>query len=116
MMMYRSCVGIAASLLSLGMAMSAGADVIDIDLPGITSYDGWQGLTSTNYPGYGAFPGTSEWPAPIGSNTDGSGDAELIKLANGAGGGAHPSGAGIYFGGFSGTPNSFGGTLGVTDA
>ena len=113
--MYKRSV-VAASLVLLGMGIGASADVIEIDLPGVSDYDGWEGLTSANYPGYGAFPGTSDWPAPIGSNTTGSGDAELDKLANGTSGGPFLSGAGIYFGGFSGTPDSLGGTLGVSDA
>ncbi len=63
--------------------------------------------------GYGTFPGSGNWPAPIQSNV--GGDATLNKTANGAGGGPYPASGSIYFGGFSGDQNVNGGTLAVTD-
>ena len=100
-----------------------GDAIINPPMVGTTQYDGWVGLTSANYPGYGAFPGTAQWPAPIGSNRTLSndfsinepGDGSLIRISGGAGGGPLPQSQAIYFGGFSSTPNTFGGTLGVTD-
>jgi len=101
-----------------------GAALVAPALPGDTQYDGWIGLTSTNYAGYGGFPGSAAWPAPIGSNRTAAntfnaaepGDAGVIKTSNGTGGGPYPAGGSIYFGGFSADVNNFGGTLAVSDA
>lgn len=101
-----------------------GAALIDPAVQGASQYDGWIGLTSANYSGYGAFPGTAPWPGPIGSNRTAAntfnaaepGDAGLIKVANGAGGGPFVAGSSVYFGGFSADANTFGGVLAVTDA
>ncbi|MDX9912178.1 MAG: hypothetical protein RBS39_10130 [Phycisphaerales bacterium] len=101
-----------------------GEALVNPSITGNTQYDGWIGLTSGNYPGYGAFPGSAAWPAPIGSNrtlantfnSAEPGDAGLIKLGNGTGGGPYPAGQGIYFGGFSAEINNNGGTLAVTDS
>jgi hypothetical protein len=101
-----------------------GAALMNPVMSGNTSYDGWIGLTAANYAGYGGFPGTGAWPAGVGSNRTTAntfnktepGDAELIKVSNGTGGGPYLAGASIYFGGFSGDFNNYGGTLGVTDA
>lgn len=96
-------------------AAGAMGDTIDPALTGNTQHDAWDDITSVNYPGYGSFPGSGAWPAPIASNQPGSGDATIDKVANGSGGGPYPAGGGLYFGGFSSTPNTFGGTLGVRD-
>ena len=100
-----------------------GQALTDPGLVGNTQYDGWIGLTSSNYPGFGGFPGTSDWPGAIGSNRTADnqfnaaepGDAELVKVANGNGGGPYLAGGSIYFGGFSADINNNGGTLAVTD-
>jgi hypothetical protein len=119
----------AATALALATTSTAlaqfipGGAIINPPVFGTSQYDGWVGLTSANYPGYGAFPGTAPWPAPIGSNRtitntfnlNEPADAALIRIAGGAGGGPLPQSAAIYFGGFSATPNTFGGTLGVRD-
>ncbi|MEW4489343.1 hypothetical protein AB1L42_14775 [Thalassoglobus sp. JC818] len=104
-----------ATVVALNCASSQAAfDVIS--LPGTTQHDGWNGLTAANNPGYGGFPGAGPWPGPIGSNTTESGDAGLMKTANGTGGGPYPSGGSIYFGGFSADVNNNGGSLAVTDS
>ena len=73
---------LAAAAASFGLFGSfASAAPQPVALSGVTSTDRWAGLTSTAYPGYGAFPGGSDWPGPIGSNTAGSGDADLNRVA-----------------------------------
>jgi hypothetical protein len=91
-------------------------DPIAVHLAGNTSYDGWNDLTASHYPGYPGFPGTGNWPHPIVANTPGSGDATFNKIANGVGGGAEPAGESIYNGGFSADPNTKGATFAVADA
>lgn len=106
------------SLFPIVLAATAGiahAAFIDPALTGNTQYDAWTGLTASNYPGYGSFPGTGAWPAPIVSNTPGSADAYLRKVSNGPGGGPYLAGGSIYFGGFSAEINYEGGTLAVGD-
>lgn len=120
----------AAVALSLApMANPAAADyvpgeaLVDPTMTGNTQYDGWIGFSSTNYPGYGAFPGTAPWPASIGSNrtlantfnANEPGDASLAKVANGSGGGPYVASGSVYFGGFSPNSNTNGGTLAVVD-
>lgn len=100
---------LAALVATAGLATAA---TIDVGLSGTTSTDGWENLTATNYSGYGSFPGTGAWPAPIGSNTAGSGDAELNKSS----GGGYLASEGIYSGGFSGTPNTSGANFLVSDS
>jgi hypothetical protein len=120
---------IAVSILAFaGSAMAdyvPGAAMISPALTGNTQYDGWIGLSTVNYSGYGGFPGGGAWPAPIGSNrTLGNtfnatepGDAVLAKVANGAsGGGPFLSGTSIYFGSFTTDPNSLGGTVALADS
>jgi hypothetical protein len=87
----RSAFVLAASLLVLSGPVQA-ADYLTFDLSGTTQADGWANLTTANYPGYGTFPGAGAWPAPIGSNTAGSGDADLNKIS----GNGYPAGASIY--------------------
>lgn len=126
----RSLISCVAALPLVVVASSAlaqyvpGAALINPSLEGVTQYDGWIDLNNSNYAGYGGFPGTAAWPAPIGSNRtlantfsrDEAGDAGLIKVQNGTGGGPYPAGGSIYFGGFSGDINNYGGTLAVTDS
>jgi hypothetical protein len=94
------------------LAPVAQASPIDPGLSGNTQYDGWADLTAANNPGYPGFPGSAPWPAPIGSNQTGSGDADLDKVA----GNAYPASAAIYFGGFGSAPNTYAGTLELSDA
>jgi hypothetical protein len=97
---------------------TAFAQVIPINFNGgdVTSYDGWGDFNSTIYPGYGAFPGGTAWPNPIVANTPGSGDAALNKVSNASGGGGpFISSTSVYFGSYTNSQNSFGGTLGITD-
>src|SRR5690349_21815159 len=67
-------------------AQVAYSDFLSPSFGGTTSTDGWFDLNSTNFPGYGSF-GTAfnAWPAPVGSNQSGSGDALLDKLAGTSG-------------------------------
>jgi hypothetical protein len=96
---------------------TAFAQVIPIDFNNgdVISYDGWSNFSMIAYPGYGSFPGGTAWPGPIGSNTPDSGDANLNKVDNGAGGGPFIGTSSLYFGGFSNVQNTLGGTVSVTD-
>lgn len=84
---------------------------------GSSSSDAWVNVNSVNFSGYGGFPGSSAWPAPIGSNGIGSGDADLSRVAGSpTGGGPFLSSTSIYFGNFAQVPNALGGTLRVSDS
>lgn len=123
-----SSIAVALPILALAGVASAefvpGVALIDPNLSGTKQYDGWIGLTGANYAGFGGFPGSAPWSTSIGSNRtatntfnrDEPGDAGLIKVSNGTGGGPYPAGASIYFGGFSGDINNNGGTMAVTDS
>jgi len=51
-------------------------------LTGTTAYDEWDDLTAASFAGYGSFVTASNpWPAPMGSNAVGSGDAEFNKTS-----------------------------------
>ena len=106
----------ATLMIGLSAFAAAQSSPHSISLGGTTQYDGWANFTPTNFPGTGNFPGGTPWANPLGSNTAGSGDATLRKTANGTGGGGPfvLSGS-IYSGGFSSTPNTFGGSLAVDD-
>jgi hypothetical protein len=106
---------IAACCAAAALLPSA-LNAITIDLDGNTSFDGWENITLINFPGYGNFPGTTPWPAPIGSNVFGSGDATLNKTQNAASGGPYPGSASLYFGNFIDAPNTFGGTVEIADS
>jgi len=93
--------------LSVVLIEAAQSAPIAINLPGTSSYDGWEDLVSANYPGYTS----GAWPSAIASNTEGSGNAELSKIS----GTGAPAGASIYSGGFSATPNTFGSALAISD-
>lgn len=109
----RGVAGLAAGL-ALAVAGAASAVPVNPNLPGNTSYDEWANLTGANFPGVGGtFPGAGPWPAGgIGSNVGASGDASFTRTS----GNAYAAGAAIYFGGFSGTPNTLGGALQISDA
>ncbi|NBR71243.1 MAG: hypothetical protein EBQ51_04060 [Verrucomicrobia bacterium] len=84
---------------------------------GSSATDAWVNVNSANFSGYGGFPGSSAWPAPIGSNGIGSGDADLSRIAGSpTGGGPFLSSTSIYFGNFAQVPNALGGTLRVSDS
>lgn len=84
---------------------------------GSSDFDGWANINSVNFSGYGGFPGSGVWPAPIGSNVVDSGDAELSRVAGSpTGGGPFLSANSIYFGNFAQVPNALGGTLRVSDS
>jgi len=84
---------------------------------GSSASDAWVNVNSSNFSGYGGFPGSSAWPAPIGSNELGSGDAVLNRVAGSpTGGGPFLSSSSIYFGNFAQVPNALGGTLRVSDS
>lgn len=85
----------------------------DLGLTGTTDFDAWTTLSNSVYAGYGNFPGLSPWPGGIASNL--GGDAEVVKVANGAGGGPYVGSGSLYFGGFSDVPNTFGGTVAAVD-
>ncbi len=110
-----------AVLLASTASFSFGAmALIDPSLSGNKQIDVWENatLSANSNPGFPAFPGTGAWPNPIASATSNvgiDGDAVLAKVANGASGGPYPASGSIYFGGFSETPNTLGGTLGVRD-
>jgi hypothetical protein len=84
---------------------------------GSSDSDAWVNVNAANFFGYGGFPGNSPWPAPIGSNGTGSGDADLSRVAGSpTGGGPFLSSSSIYFGNYSQVPNALGGTLRVSDS
>ena len=104
--------------ITAGIAMSAGAlhaQIIPISLTGNTQYDGWADF-GTITGSYGSNPGTVAWNSgAIGSNTGSSGDAAITKGSNGTAGGPYKGGGSIYFGGFSATPNTNGGSVIFSD-
>lgn len=118
-MKYHFAFALVALSLVVGGRNAAAAPMLLINpgLSGTTSYDEWKSgsLTAANNPGYSSFPGSGVWPAPIGSSAPGSGDATVMKTANGTSGGYFPSGEGLYTGGFSSTPNIDGGQLRISD-
>jgi len=108
-------------LLSLWVGCAAQSGFAQIRVvnfgSGSSSTDGWVNVNSLNFSGYGGFPGSSAWPAPIGSNGIGSGDADLSRVAGSpTGGGPFLSSTSIYFGNFAQVPNALGGTLRVSDS
>ena len=115
------CAGLVLGAVLSGAANAAfvpSSYFVNPALPGTTQFDGWTNsslLFSAN-PGFPGFPGSGAWPSAIGSDAPGSGDATLLKTANGTGGGPYPAGGSLYYGGFSGDINNDGGTLTVTDS
>jgi hypothetical protein len=105
--------------LWIGCAADSGFGQIQVVNFGVGSSgsDAWVNVNSANFSGYGGFPGSSAWPAPIGSNGLSSGDAVLNRVAGSpTGGGPFLSSGSIYFGNFAQIPNALGGTLQVTDS
>lgn len=101
----------------------AEAAFINPNLPGTTQFDAWStaDISSGANPGFPSFPGSGAWPNSVQSGTPSSGspvsgDATITKTANGSGGGPYVGTGSIYFGGFSATPNSLGGSIAVNDA
>jgi hypothetical protein len=90
-------------------AVSYAGDFLAPAFTGVTATDGWYDLNSANFPGYGTFGTTNAaWPAPIGSNQAGSGDATWNKLA-GTSGYLTSAASNVLY-----SPNSLG-TFTVTD-
>ena len=112
---------LAGAVLAVAMPVAHG-QVVNPNLGGTTSYDGWQDMLQPFYPGYGGFPGSQAWPAPINSNVSGSGDAKLERLNGGeasrptiTAGGPYPAQESLYFGSFEQIANQLGGTLRIED-
>lgn len=85
----------------------------DFALGGNQVTDVWDTLTAAANPGTGNYPGQTMW-SPVASQS-GGGDAQLVKVANGSGGGPYFASASIYYGGMSSNINFQGGTLMVRD-
>ncbi|QBG48299.1 PEP-CTERM sorting domain-containing protein [Verrucomicrobia bacterium S94] len=68
----------AAALMAAAVSQ---ASLTDFGLSGNTLYDGWDGLTSAQYPGYGSYPGSGAWPGPMVANEAGSNGGELAKIS-----------------------------------
>ncbi|MDF7799559.1 PEP-CTERM sorting domain-containing protein [Pontiellaceae bacterium B1224] len=66
---------------ALLVAAGAQASLTDFGLGGNKSYDGWDGLSATQYPGYGSYPGAGPWPGAMVANEAGSNGGELSKVA-----------------------------------
>jgi hypothetical protein len=112
---------VAALVVSTAQVGLGAMALVDPALPGNTQTDFWSldRLSTVESSGYGSFPGFAAWPGAIASSTTdvgSDGDAGLVKVANGAGGGPFVSSGSIYHGGTTSTPNTLGGTLGVQDA
>ena len=83
---------------------------------GQTSYSSWSNINSFYYTGYGSFPGSSSWPAPIRA-TDGSTNSTLNRIAGAtSGGGPFLASDSIYFGSFTQVTNALGGTLRLSNS
>lgn len=98
-----------------GVSLCSG-EIIPLTLDGETSIDFWspENLTAVANPGFpNAFNYTQPWPSSISSA--GPGDSSLSKIANGLEGAPIPSGQSLYFLGFAGGDNAFGGTLSLED-
>lgn len=86
------------SLVALTIATipfaASGAMLTNLNLSGVTEYEGWEGLTAANHPGYpGFFNFSDPWPSPIAPGITGSaGNAAFDKVA----GGGYPGSQSIY--------------------
>lgn len=112
---------VAAVVLSTAQVSLAAMALTNPTLPGTTQRDFWSlaRLSTVESAGYGSFPGFGAWPGAIASSTANvgtDGDAGLVKIGNGPGGGPFAGGGSIYHGGTSAAQNVLGGTLGVQDA
>lgn len=115
-MIYRFAAFFIFWIVGLAGAGMSQLRVVDFGT-GTSETDGWANINSVNFSGYGGFPGSSAWPAPIGSNFAGSGDADLYRVAGSpTGGGPFLSSSSIYFGNFAQVANALGGTLRVSDS
>lgn len=107
---------LAVAVSAIGV-LTTHAQVVNLNLAGTTSYDGWNNLSRVTYTGFPSFPGRSSWPGPIDSRAPGSGDAEMTRLAiaaDGTGGG-YPAEESLYFFSSGQVPNALGGTLRIED-
>lgn len=105
-------------IMTVVLASSGSAQIIDVNFSGsgTTSYSGWTNVNALNYSGYGSFPGSSAWPAPISANL-GSSTPVLNRIAGSpTGGGPFLSSSSIYFGNFAQVPNALGGTLQISNS
>ncbi|MDQ8195860.1 PEP-CTERM sorting domain-containing protein [Coraliomargarita sp. SDUM461004] len=128
-------VGMLGSLGQLHAQYTGIADALpqQIELGGMTKSDGWYNLSSATktktvhgqeytFPGITGYPtffgSTGAWPSSIESqlNSSVATPAELVKTANGLGGGPFPSGDSMYYGSFGTDPNAYGGSLAVQEA
>lgn len=108
---------LALYLLILATALSF-SQIINVNFSGggSTSYSAWSNINSFNYTGYGSFPGSAPWPAPIRA-TQGSTNSTLNRIAGSpTGGGPFLASESIYFGNFAQIPNSLGGTLRLSNS
>ena len=111
------------------------SDPLDISLNGNKAYDLWLNLSSTTnlsrlapfvmngqdfgllshsingYAGGGMFPGMTMWGPYQSQFWTSSTRGELIKTANGTGGGPYPANSSMYYGGASPQANVNGGSL-----
>ncbi len=95
---------LSALLIAASSTAFASVNFIDPSI-GTSEYVGWEVINSTSYPGAGGgHPGSSGWA--IDENA-GTGEGSLAVTA----GSAYAGGESLYFGGFSVTPNTFGGTV-----
>lgn len=91
--------------------------IVNPQLTGNVVTDNWTNTQFAAAQGLGTypnFPGSGNWPAPIKSDGPTATAAELSKPTTN-GGGTYPTANSIYFGGFSGSPNAFGGSITVGD-
>lgn len=108
---------LALYMLILGAALSF-AQIVNVNFSGggTTSYSAWSNINSFNYVGYGSFPGSAPWPAPIRA-TQGSTNSTLNRMAGSpTGGGPFLASESIYFGNFAQVPNALGGTLRLSNS
>ena len=108
---------LALYMLILGAALSF-AQIVNVNFSGggTTSYSAWSNINSFNYVGYGSFPGSAPWPAPIRA-TQGSTNSTLNRMAGSpTGGGPFLASESIYFGNFAQVSNALGGTLRLSNS
>lgn len=98
------------------LAAHAPAQIIDVNFSGggTTQYSAWTNLSASSYPGLSRWPGTNNWTGPAVANA-GSASGALKWVAAGADGGPFFSSSSIYFFSSQQVPNTFGGTLQVSN-
>ncbi|MDP0499024.1 MAG: PEP-CTERM sorting domain-containing protein [Verrucomicrobiota bacterium JB022] len=77
-----------AGVALLSLAVAAPLSAFTVSLPGVSEFEGWEGLNNTNYtaPTYtgGFMNADADWGAPVQSNVSGSaGFAALDKVSGG---------------------------------